>query len=175
MPEGESSLPIEHEIAAHLGEVELLRMPHPPAQDEPDVAPDHARRRDGHETPSRETESPIAEPVRVGEPEKWMPKVLGKALEVVGLGKRDHRDLAMPRRNLLVKLPQLREVLLAVESTEVAEHDQNRGAAEQLPPMEDPALKRHEIEVEIDPHRIIMLPLRCGSVTGITAGAGFDI
>jgi hypothetical protein len=59
-------------------------------------------------------------------------------------------------------------MLLAVESTEVAQENQNGWAAKQSTGVEDLALNCREVEVEIDQHRIMMRspPHRC--VIGIT-------
>ena len=59
----------------------------------------------------------------------------------------------MARRNLLVELPQLREMLLAIESTEVAEQHQDGRTAKESAGGKDFAVGRHEVEVEVDPHR----------------------
>src|SRR5579859_3368958 len=88
-----------------------------------------------------------------------MPGALGETLQVIGGGERDHRDPAVPALDLLVELPQLREMLLAEESTEVAKQDQNGRPAKQFVSVEDPAIDRHQVEVEIDPHRTMMRPL----------------
>lgn len=47
-------------------------------------------------------------------------------------------------------------MLLAKESTEVAEQNQNRWASQQSARGEEFALERDEVEVEIDPHRNMM-------------------
>ena len=63
-------------------------------------------------------------------------------------------------------------MLLTVKSTEIAQHYQDGRAAEQLLSMEDSAINRQEIEVKIDPHRIMMRPLSYRYVISITAGIG---
>ncbi len=62
----------------------------------------------------------------------------------------------MPLRDLRIELPQLREMLEAIESTEVAEQNQNRRPPQQSACGVDVAVDRHEVEVEIDPHRLMM-------------------
>ncbi len=59
-------------------------------------------------------------------------------------------------------------MLLAEESTEVAEQNQNGWASEQLARGEDFAFERDEVEVELDPHRIMMRSFGGGCVMGIT-------
>jgi hypothetical protein len=87
---------------------------------------------------------------------------------VVRVGKRDHRHPPLRCGNLLVVLPQLREMLLAIESTEVAEEDQNGWAPKQSLRVEDFAVNRHEVEVKIDRHRTMMRPPPYPYVIGIT-------
>jgi hypothetical protein len=81
-----------------------------------------------------------------------MPAVFGEALELIRCCKRDHGYPPLQLCDLLVVLPQLREVLLAEESTQVAEQNQNRRPAEQTPPGEEAAIDRQQVEVELDPH-----------------------
>jgi hypothetical protein len=47
-------------------------------------------------------------------------------------------------------------MLLAEESTQVAEQNQDGRLAKQFASVEDLAIGRHQIEVEIDPHRTMM-------------------
>jgi len=47
-------------------------------------------------------------------------------------------------------------MLLAEESTQVAEKNQDGRPAKQIMRAEDFAIHRHQIEVEIDPHRTMM-------------------
>ena len=49
-------------------------------------------------------------------------------------------------------------MLLAEQSTEVAQQNEDGRPAKQFMCVEDPAVDRHEVEVEIDPHRIMMRP-----------------
>ncbi len=58
--------------------------------------------------------------------------------------------------DLMVELSQLREMFLAIESTQVAKQYQNRRAAEQPACCIDFAADCQEVEVEIDAHPIIM-------------------
>ncbi len=51
------------------------------------------------------------------------------------------------------ELPQLREMLLAVESTEVAEQNQNGRPPQQLARAEDLSVKGQDLEVKVDVHR----------------------
>jgi len=151
--EGEVSLAIEYKVTAHLGKVELLWSPDPSPDDQPDVAPDGARGCDCSQTPTLGSEALIAGAFWIGEPEKRMAQAIGEGFEMYGAGERDHRDPPLARRNLLIELPQLREMLLAVESTEVAQQHQNGWAPKQPARWEVFAVERHEVEVEIDPHR----------------------
>jgi hypothetical protein len=59
-------------------------------------------------------------------------------------------------------------MLLAIESTEVAEENQDGWTPKQTTGVEDFALNRHEVEVKIDRHRIIMRSSPPRYVTGIT-------
>jgi len=170
MSEGQVAAAIEYEVATHLRDVELFRMPDPSPQDEANVAPYCARRRDCGETPAPETQSPIAQPPGVSEPQKRMSGAFGEALQVVRTGKGDHRYPPLRLGDLLVELPQLREMFLAVESTEVAKQNQNRRSAKQPMCRKDFAIEREEVEVEIDPHRIMMRSSRHRCVIHITDG-----
>ena len=78
-----------------------------------------------------------------------MAQVLGETFEVFGSSKRDHRDSSVRRRDLLVELPQLREMLLAVESTEVAQQNQHGWAPKKSVGVEDRAINGEQIKVEI--------------------------
>ena len=170
--EREVSLGIEYEVASHLRDVELLGMPGLALENKADVAPDDARWCDRGYTPPPETEALVRPAVGIGQPEKGMPKVLGEAFQMAGTGKRHHGNAPLERCDLLVELPQLREMLLTVESTEVAQYYQEGRAAEQLLSMENSAIKRQEIEVKIDPHRIMMRPPWFRYVISIAAGTG---
>src|SRR5713226_780275 len=68
VPEREVSVPIEDEVTAHLRQVELLRMPDPSPQDQTDVTPHRARRRDCSNTPASRTQTVVAEALGIGEP-----------------------------------------------------------------------------------------------------------
>ena len=57
--------------------------------------------------------------------------MLGKSPYEIRTGERDDGDLATVLGDLLVELPQLREMLLAVKSTEVAQQNQDGRPAEQ--------------------------------------------
>lgn len=59
-------------------------------------------------------------------------------------------------------------MLLAKESTEVAEQNQNGRPAKQLVCVENLAIDCHQIEVEIDPHRTMMRAPDDQSVIRIT-------
>jgi hypothetical protein len=59
-------------------------------------------------------------------------------------------------------------MLLAIESTEVAEENQNGWAPKQSTGVEDFALDCHEGEVKIDRHRTMMRPPPHPYVIGIT-------
>ncbi len=69
---------------------------------------------------------------------------------------------------LVVEPPQLREMLLAIESTEVAEQDQDRGASDQLARREDLVVNRQEIEIELDAHPTMMRSTVDADVTPVT-------
>ena len=86
-----------------------------------------------------------------------MSKAIGEGFEVLWAGKRDHCDFPLPPLDLLVKFPQLREMLLAIESTEVAEEHQNGRTAEKPARGEGFAVDGQEIEVEVDLHADMML------------------
>src|SRR5579859_1289417 len=154
--QGEVSIPIEDEVATHLRQVQLLRTPGPSPEDETYVAPDRPWRRNCHWAAATNTQTLVAEALGIGKPQERMPGALGETLQVIGGGKRDHRDPAVPALDLPVELPQLREMLLAEESTEVAEQDQDGRPAKQFARAEGLALDRHQVEVEIDPHRTMM-------------------
>lgn len=154
--EREVSVAIEYEIAAHLRDVQLFRTPELTSENQAHVTPDHARRRDRIETLALKTQAGIAGSTRIGKPDIWMPKMSSEALELVRTRERDHHHSSMQPGYLLVELPQLREMLLAEESTEVAQQDQDRRTPQQLTRREDGAVDRQEVEVEVDAHRIIM-------------------
>jgi hypothetical protein len=59
-------------------------------------------------------------------------------------------------------------MLLAIESTEVAEENQNGWAPKQSTGVEGFALNCHEVEVKIDSHRTMMRPPPHPSVMSIT-------
>ena len=98
----------------------------------------------------------VAAAFRIGEPEKGMTQALGEALQMIGGGKRDHGHPPVQLCDLWVELPQLREMLLAEESAQVAEENQDGRATEQFACGEDFTIHRHQVEVEIDLHRIMM-------------------
>ena len=78
--------------------------------------------------------------------------MLGEALEMVGTSKGDDGDLALQVHDLPVELPQLREVLLAVESTEIAQQNQDCWTAQQSARVKGLAINCQEVEVKMDPH-----------------------
>jgi hypothetical protein len=98
-----------------------------------------------------------------------MGHAFSESLEVAWTRERDHSDPSVQFRDLPVEVPQLREMLLAVESTEVAEENQNGWAPKQSAGGEDFGVNRHEVEVQIDQHRIMMRPPPRRYVTDITA------
>lgn len=116
---------IEHEVAAHLRHIDLFRVPDLARQGKAHVFPHDMRRCDGHETTASEAEMSITLPFGVGKPQKGMTEVLGETFEVFGMSKGDHCDLSERLSDLLVEPPQLREMLLTIESTEVAKQNQN--------------------------------------------------
>ncbi len=59
-------------------------------------------------------------------------------------------------------------MLLTEESTEIAEQNQDGRPAKQFACAEDIAIDRHQVEVEIDPHRTIMRAPELQSVIRIT-------
>jgi len=78
--------------------------------------------------------------------------MLGEALEMVRTSKRDDGDLCFQVLYLPVVFPLLREVLLAVESTQVAEQNQDGRPAQQPARVEDLSVKGQELEVKVDLH-----------------------
>lgn len=70
----------------------------------------------------------------------------------------------------MVELPQLGEMLLAVESTEVAEQNKDRRSAKQPTYGEHFAVQRKEVQVEIDPHSLIVRQSQRQCVIHITIG-----
>ena len=115
--QGEVALWVEDEVSAHLRPVELLRTPEPSPQDPSSVAPDHARRGDREQSPPSWPEMFVALSLGVGEPQIGMTQVLRKAPQVARAGKRDYRHAPIEPGDLPIELPQLREMLLAIEST----------------------------------------------------------
>ena len=168
MREGEVPVAVEDEITAHLGYVHLLRTPDLAAEDESNVAPDHARRSHGGETFAPRTQPRVADTLRIREPDIGMAEVCRETFQLGGTGERDHRNTAIRPGDLLVVPPQLREMFLAEESTQVAEQDQNRGTPQQPAGREDFAVDGQEVESEIDPHQAIMQSVAAGTVIGIT-------
>ena len=81
-----------------------------------------------------------------------MPEALREAFEVVRLGKRNHNDLTMVHRDLPVELSRLRKMLLAEESTNVAQQDKDCRAPQQAPGVKDVSINRPQVEVQIDRH-----------------------
>ena len=81
-----------------------------------------------------------------------MAQVRGEALEMVWATKRDDGDLSVQVRYLPIELPQPREMLLAIESTQVAEQNQNGRPPEQPARVEDLSVKSQELEVKVDLH-----------------------
>jgi hypothetical protein len=166
--ERQVSIPIEDEGTTHPRQVELLRTPHPSPQDEADVAPDRTWWRDCHGAAAPKTPAPVAEALGIGQPEKGVTQAFSEALQLIGGGKRDHRHPPFQLCNLRVELPQLREMLLAEESTQVAKKNQDGRLAKQFVSVEEPTIERHEVKVEIDPHRIMMRVPEHQSVIRIT-------
>jgi hypothetical protein len=162
---------IEDEVATHLRQVELLRTPGLSSQDETDVAPHRPRRRNCYWATAPKAKMPVTDALGIGKPQERMPGAFGEALQLIGVGKRDHCHSAPPTRDLLIELPQLREMLLAEESTEVAEQNQDGGPAKQFASAEDLAIDCHQIEVDIDPHRTMMRARELQSVIRITEEA----
>ncbi len=78
--------------------------------------------------------------------------MLGEALEMVRTNKRDDGDLCFQVLDLPVVFPQLREVLLAVESTQVAQQNQDGRPAQQPARVEDLSVKGQKLEVKVDLH-----------------------
>ena len=152
MSEGEVSVSIEDEVAAHLGHVQLLGMPDLSAQRETYVAPNRPRWRDGPKPSPAQPKASVALALGIGKPHIGVSQVLGEALEMVGTSKGDDGDLAFEVHDLPVELPQLREVLLAVESTEIAQQNQNGWTAQQSARVKELAINRQEVEVKIDQH-----------------------
>jgi hypothetical protein len=153
VPEGQLPISIEHEVAAHLRHVQLLGMPDLSTQSETYVAPDRPRWSDSQKPFSSEPEASIAPALGIGEPQVLMAQALCEALEMVRTGKRDDGDLSIQLRYLPVELPQLREMLLAVESTQVPEQNQDGRPGEQPAGVEDLSVKGQEVDIKVDLHR----------------------
>ena len=156
MSQGELSSGVKYEIPAHLCQVELLRVPDLAVQGEDDVAPYGAWRCDREKTTAAELESLVAHAIRIGEPEKRIAQMLSEALHVGWAGKRDDGDPSLQPLDLRVELPQLREMLEAEQSTQVAEQNQDRRPPEKVAAGIGISVDRLDIEVEVDPHRHIM-------------------
>lgn len=152
MTEAELSTSIENEIAAHLRHVQLLGMPDLAPKGEANVGPNHPWRSDGRKAFTPELQASVAPTFRIGEPQVGMAQVRGEAFEMVRATKRDDGDLSIQVRYLLVELPQLREMLLAIESTQVAEQNQNGRPPQQPACVENLAVKSQELEVKVDLH-----------------------
>ena len=152
MSEGEVSVSIEDEVAAHLGHVQLLGMPDLSAQRETYVAPNRPRWRDGPKPSPAQPKASVALALGIGKPHIGVSQVLGEALEMVRTSKGDDGHLSLRLRDLSVELPQLREMLLAVESTEVAQQNQDGWTAQQSARVKGLAINRQEVEVKMDPH-----------------------
>ncbi len=90
---------------------------------------------------SSEPDASITPALGIGKPEVGMPQIVGEALEMVRTSKRDDGDLSVQLRYLLAELPELREELLAVELTEVAEQNQNGGPPHRSARAEDLSVK----------------------------------
>lgn len=90
------------------------------------MLPDHAWWRDRGQAAPPSSKPSVAYPRRIGEPQVRVPQVASEAGDVIGARERDDRDPASPSLDLVDVVPQLREVLLAVDSTEVTEQDQDR-------------------------------------------------
>lgn len=154
---------IEHQIAAHLRHIPMLGMPDLSLQCETGVVPQDSGRDHGQKTPASKSQTSITLAFRIGQPEIRMPQALSEVFEAVRPGKRDHRDLPVQRSDFVIELPQLRDVLQAVESTEVAQQNQDCRTPEQSARMEHLAADSQEIKVEIDGHVPITpasIPLR---------------
>ena len=74
---------IKDEIASHLGQVELLGMPDLAAEGEPDVLPDHPRRRDRQDTAPVRSQGVVAAPFRIRQPQVAMAQVPGEAGDMI--------------------------------------------------------------------------------------------
>jgi len=141
VPESQLSISIEHEVAAYLRHVHLLGMPDLSVHGETYVAPDRPRWCDRQKPFSSEPDASITPALGIGKPEVGMPRIVGEALEMVRTSKRGDGDLSVQLRYLLAELPELREELLAVELTEVAEQNQNGGPPHRSARAEDLSVK----------------------------------
>ena len=166
MSKGQLPSAVKHKISAHLRQVELLRMPDLAVQGEDDVAPHRAGRCDSKNSTAAEPESPVANAIRVGEPEKRMAQMPSEALDVVWAGKRNDSNPSLQPLDLRVELPQLREMLQAEQSTQVAEQDQDRWPPQKTAGGIGISLERLDVEVEVDPHRHIMRATLPGVLVG---------
>ena len=129
--EHEFPVTIEDEVPAHLRHVQLLGMPDLSAQGKTYVAPNRPWRRDGPKPSPSEPKASVALALGIGKPHVGVSQVVGEALEMVRTSKRDDGHLSLQLGDLPVVLPQLRDVLLAVESTEVAQQNQDGWTAQQ--------------------------------------------
>ena len=133
---------IEDEITAHLGHVQLLGMPDLSAQREAHVAPNCSKWRDGAKPSAAEPKTSVALALGIGEPQVGVSRAIGEASEVVRTCKGNDDDLSPQLRDLSVVLPQLRDVLLAIESTEVAQQNEDGRTAQQSARVKDLAINR---------------------------------
>ncbi len=125
MAKGEVAGPVKDEIPSYLGQVELLGMPDLATEGDLDVLPDNPWRRDRPETAPVSPNGVVAEPFRIRQPQVGMPQVASEAGDVIGARERDDRDPASQGFDLVDVVPQLREMLLAIESTQITEQDQD--------------------------------------------------
>jgi len=152
VPEAELSTSIENEIAAHLRHVQLLGMPDLSPEGEANVGPNHSWRSDGQKAFPPDPKASVSPTFGIGEPQVRMAQVRGEAFEMVRSTKRDDGDLSVQVRYLPVELSQLREMLLAIESTEVPKQNQNSRPPQQPARVENLSVKGPELEGKVDLH-----------------------
>jgi hypothetical protein len=78
--------------------------------------------------------------------------------DVIGSSERDDYDAATQAGYLGVVLPQPREMLLAIQSTQIAEQDQDRRASQEAPSGERAAVRGPQLEIEVDSHARYQVP-----------------
>lgn len=130
MPQADHAIGVEHRLAAKLAKVPLARPPASSAKERTGIEPHRAEVQHGNQPPSSQTPRAVGLTLRVhpdlerGEPRLKHPCCFR------GRGEGD--DHHPRRRQLGLPLPQLRQMLLAGESTQVSEEDEDSWSAAQI-------------------------------------------